>query len=127
MNQTLFHFFWIASLSLVVISVALLYLAIRINRDAQRARRLVYDAQEELDHALTKINSSDLEGILAGLQVIAMLRDREMQMAALPRVSVLACHENAQIAAQAKATMEKMAKSWMLNRTKNVSGLGEVN
>jgi hypothetical protein len=76
---------------------------------ARRVQEELISARSELEAAISKINTHDIDQILSGLQTIAVLNDRDLQRQALSRVSALAEYEDSQISSQAKATIEKMS------------------
>jgi hypothetical protein len=74
-----------------------------------KTREIVEGAEKELRQALDKINSTNHDQILSGLQTLAILRDPELQIKALSRLTELITDDDPIIATQAKATIEKMA------------------
>src|SRR5438067_899699 len=104
-------FLSIISATLLIISAALLILAIKVGRDARKTRELVHNARSELSNALDKIYSTDPDQIRSGLQILAVLRDKDLQIKVLPRLTQLVVHDNPRVAAQAKATVEKMTSN----------------
>lgn len=117
MNQHI-AFLSILSALLLVASVLIFLLAIRVGRDTKKARELLKNARDEISDALNKINSSDPDQIQSGLQILAVLRDADLQMQILPRLTQLAMNDDPRIAAQAKATVEKMTSNVIQSATK---------
>jgi hypothetical protein len=96
---------------LVILSVILLIRIVQRRRWAQRRADDVRWVRAELGRARELIGSNDAREILTGLQMLAVLNDPGERARALPRVVELTQNADERVSSQARATVDRLAKS----------------
>lgn len=101
-------FLHVASGALSLVAAALFLASARSLRRILIRTRQLERIEAELGRALRQLDSVDPADILVGLHTIAMIRDVEVGVVAIPKLKHLAETGNAQIARQARVTAQRV-------------------
>ena len=91
--------------------VLLVTLSVRTYHAAQADREKIEWALNELNRALSQIHSDDDNEVMAGLQTLSSFKDPAIQIKAFPRLTELTHSNEPHLAAQSKATIDRLSVS----------------
>ncbi|MDT7777866.1 MAG: hypothetical protein QOC99_378 [Acidobacteriota bacterium] len=101
---------YVLSVIVMILTVGVSYAAYRIHRETQSKREDIKWIIQQLQNALTQINSNNEDEILTGLQVLSVMNEPDIRLTALPRLFALTKSSNKTISYQAEVTIDKISR-----------------
>ena len=98
-----------STIVVIALIILLVTLSFRTYRAAQADREKIEWALNELNRAVSQINSDDENEVMAGLQTLSSFKEPGIQIRAFPRLTELTHSNEPQLAAQSKAAIARLS------------------